>query len=75
VEEIPAKVDLTGPEMIDYVQYCTYIAGAGDKLRRPLGERPVCPSFPSFRNCGCPVLAFFARAGALLPTQFFVSST
>jgi putative transposase len=35
------------------------------------GKKPVSTpsklfSFP-FRNCGCPVLAFFARAGAMLP--------
>ena len=28
-------------------------------------------SFP-FRNCGCPVLAFFARAGAMLPIPWAV---
>jgi putative transposase len=32
------------------------------RAARPL----ICFSLP-FQNCGCPVLAFFARAGAMLP--------
>src|SRR5580692_4157159 len=35
------------------------------------GGWPCFPCFPiPFRNCGCPVLAFFARAGTMLPVPW-----
>ena len=50
----------------------TQLQGA---LRRPASERTLagCPTLSGFvfclpfRNCGCPALAFFARAGTMLP--------
>ena len=49
----------------------TQRSGRGRGPRNPPASPDGWPSLPSFpfpfRNCGCPVLAFFARAGTMLP--------
>ena len=75
IESVSSEVGVVGgcPERKERIPYLQYAAGC-----RRISKRVVCPlaylvaGGPGFAgipfwDCGCPVLALFARAGTMLP--------